>query len=204
MSWALWCVLTYLLGSISFSYLIVQALRRRDIRELGSHNAGATNVARMIGWLPGLSVLALDLAKGAIPVLLARYWLEAPGPVVGTTAVATVLGHIWPIYHGFRGGKGVATAAGALGSLAPVPAGLCALLFVLVVAASRYVALGSIAGVACLIPMSWVATAMGWSEPLPGWLQTAALVSAALVVYKHWENLVRIRQGTEYRMASEE
>ena len=133
----------YLLGSISFSYLIVRVLQGRDVRTVGSGNAGATNVLRAAGKLPGIAALVLDVAKGVAAVVIARS-LAAPPPVVGGCAVAVVLGHVFPVFLGFRGGKGVATAAGALGALAPLALVPAVVVLVAVVAWKRYVSLGSI------------------------------------------------------------
>src|SRR5262249_55669760 len=109
----------YLLGSISWSYLLVWLLQGRDVRTVGSGNAGATNAMRAAGKGVGVAVLLLDVGKGVAAIEVARA-LEAPPPVVGAAAVAVVLGHVYPVFFGFRGGKGVATSAGAMGALAPL------------------------------------------------------------------------------------
>ena len=108
----------YCLGSVSFSLLLVRRLQDLDLRETGSGNPGATNVLRSVGGLPALVVLVLDVAKGAIPILVGER-IGASGAVLGGAAVATVVGHMYPLFHGFRGVKGVATTAGALGAIQP-------------------------------------------------------------------------------------
>lgn len=199
MSWLIGVAAAYLLGSISFSLLVARWRGGFDIRERGSRNAGASNVLRLVGKGPAAGVLVLDVAKGALPVQIARS-LEAPGPLVGAVAVAVVVGHVFPLLHGFRGGKGVATAAGALGSLAPLPAGLAAAIFLAVVAGTRYIALASVAAVACFPLLLYLCGRAGWTPMPPAWLTAAAVAAAALIAAKHHENLHRLRAGTEHRL----
>jgi acyl phosphate:glycerol-3-phosphate acyltransferase len=189
---------SYLLGSISFSYLIVRALRGQDVRAVGSGNAGATNVLRAAGKLPGIATLLLDIAKGAAAVAVARA-LDAPPAVVGLCAVAVVLGHVFPLFLGFRGGKGVATAGGAMLALAPLAMAPTFLLLVAVVAWSRYVSLGSVAASLAFPLFLALGRAAGWIEA-DGWLLAAAAAIAALIVWKHRPNLARLRAGSERRL----
>lgn len=194
---------SYLLGSISFSYLIVRLLQGRDVRTVGSGNAGATNVMRAAGKAPGVAALVLDVAKGVTAVAVARA-LAAPPAVVGAAAAAVVLGHVFPIFLGFRGGKGVATAAGALGALAPPAMALALVVFVAVVAWKRYVSLGSISAALAFPFFVWVLSRQGLLER-PGESQETALTVAGLaiallVVIKHSGNLRRLRAGTESRL----
>ncbi len=188
----------YLLGSISWSVLIVRARAGLDVREHGSGNAGATNVLRLVGKGPAAAVLALDVAKGAVPVLAAGA-LGMPGPVAGAAATASVVGHAFPVFHGFRGGKGVATAAGALGSLALLPAGLAVLVFAAVVAASRYVSLASVTAVASFPGWLYLCGSAGWTPPPPAWLLASVLAIAALIAARHHDNFRRLAAGTEHR-----
>jgi glycerol-3-phosphate acyltransferase PlsY len=198
-SWAVLIVGSYLLGSISWSYVVVRLARGEDVRRLGSGNAGATNVAGILGLPAGLGVLALDMGKGALPCLVAVE-LGVPGPVVGTTATAAVLGHVFPVFLGFRGGKGVATAAGTMLCLAPLPAAMGLLLFVLVAAWSRYVAIGSIVAVVTF-PLWLYATAwLDRSGDVPLWLLASTAVTAIVVVVRHRDNLQRIRDGSEMKL----
>jgi glycerol-3-phosphate acyltransferase PlsY len=190
----------YLLGSISFSYLIVRALQGRDVRAVGSGNAGATNVLRTAGKVPGIAALVLDVAKGVAAVAAARA-LEAP-PVVGLCAVAVVVGHVFPVFLGFRGGKGVATATGAMGALAPLAMVPTLLLFAVVVAWSRYVSLGSVAAAVAFPVALALGRAAGWIEA-DGWVLAAGAAIAALIVWKHRSNLARLRAGKERRLGQE-
>ncbi len=206
MSWLLGIGLVlgaYLLGSISFSLLIVRARAGFDVRDRGSGNAGATNVLRLVGKGPAVVTLLLDVAKGAAPVLLARA-LDAPGEVAGGAALAAVTGHALPLFHGFRGGKGVATAAGALGCLAPGPAGLAALVFAVVIVATRYVSLGSVTAVASFPVLLYVSAAADWTPTPPGWLLASSLAIAILIAARHRDNLRRLASGTERRFGESE
>lgn len=188
-------VVGYLLGSISFAVLLVRAVRGTDIRTVGSGNAGATNVLRAHGKKLALLVALLDVGKGAAAVALMRlvtadpFWAAAAG-------VAAVLGHVFPIFYGFRGGKGVATAIGAFLVLAPVPL-LCSLaLFVVVVALTRYVSLGSVISMVLLPPVAGLL----FHAPRP--VVTAAAVVALLVVLKHLGNLKRLARGEERKIGA--
>ncbi len=182
----------YLVGSISFGYLIVWMLQGRDIRDVGSGNAGATNVLRATGMGPAIAVLLLDVAKGAVPVLLAIE-LDAETPVVAGTAVAAVLGHVFPIYLRFRGGKGVATALGAATALAFWPTVVGVAVVLLVISWTRYVSLGSIVGVT-LVPVLMLL----WSAD--EWYAGSAATIALLVIARHVGNIKRLRAGTERRL----
>lgn len=189
----------YLLGSISFSYLIVKLAQGRDVRTVGSGNAGATNVARAAGKAAGVAALLLDCGKGVAAVAGARA-LGAPGTVVGAAAAAVVVGHVFPVFLGFRGGKGVATAAGALGALAPAVLAVAMVLFVLVLAWKRYVSLGSIVAAASF-PLLFVAGwLLGWLRPPGGGPVAASFCIAALVLVRHSGNLDRLRRGVEPRI----
>lgn len=194
--------LAYLAGALPFSYLIVRLLRGVDIRTVGSGNAGATNVLRAAGRGPALLALVLDACKGAAMVLLARALGSAP-PLVAAVAVAAVVGHVYPVFLGFRGGKGVATAAGTLGALVPWATAVALLVFVLLVAATRYVSLGSVVA-AVLFPLLLVAGRVSGclaAEAFPA-LLAAAFAIAALVLWKHRDNLRRLRAGTESKLGA--
>jgi glycerol-3-phosphate acyltransferase PlsY len=189
----------YLLGSISFSYLIVRVLRGMDVRRVGSGNAGATNVMRAAGKGAGAAALLLDVGKGIAAVAVPRS-LEAPPAAVAAAAVAVVLGHVFPVFLAFRGGKGVATAAGALGALAPVAMGLGLIVFLLVVGWKRYVSLGSIVTAALLPLFAYLCHLLEWSEYGGTWLFLASAAIALLVIFKHSGNLYRLRHGLEPRL----
>lgn len=195
----MWMVVAYFLGSIPWSYLIVRLLKGTDVRREGSGNVGATNVLRSAGKLAGLLALALDAAKGVVAVVVARH-LGFGAAWIGGAAVAVVLGHVFPLFLGLRGGKGVATAAGALGSLAPWALAVSIALFVLMVWATRYVSLGSICAVAVFPVLLFAAHLSGWPAPVAAPIVSAAAAVACLIVFKHAGNIRRLRAGTERRL----
>lgn len=183
----------YLFGSVSFAVFLVRRQTGQDIRTEGSGNAGATNVLRTHGKALGLAVAALDIAKGAAAVLLVR-WATADPRYAAAAALAAVLGHVFPVFYGFRGGKGVATTVGAFLVLAPLATLAAAAIFVLTVAVTRYVSLGSVVAVASLPPLA------GSAFHASGPVVAAAAAAAVLVILKHRENLKRLARGTERRM----
>ncbi|HZF12112.1 MAG TPA: glycerol-3-phosphate 1-O-acyltransferase PlsY [Thermoanaerobaculia bacterium] len=192
----------YLLGSISWSYLLVWLLKGRDVRTVGSGNAGATNAMRAAGKGTGAAVLLLDMGKGVAAIEVARA-LAAPPPVVGAAAVAVVLGHVYPVFFGFRGGKGVATSAGAMGALAPLALALTLAVFLLVVLWKRYISLGSVVAGATFPAMVLLGQRLGWERgPADGapWTLLAAVTLGLVIVGKHLPNLHRIAAGTEPRI----
>lgn len=192
-------IIAYLLGSIPFGYLIVRKKIGADIRETGSGGTGATNVSRRAGKAAGVLTLLLDAAKGSVAVLVAKT-LGGDDWGLAAAAIATLVGHIFPVWLGFRGGKGVATGVGIFVVLAPV-ALLCAgVMFVAIVATTRYVSLGSIVA-AVLIPVFvWLQSV--FVVPLVDLrpLMTAAVVGAALIVFAHRGNIQRLASGTESRI----
>jgi glycerol-3-phosphate acyltransferase PlsY len=189
----------YLLGSISFSVVVVRLVRGLDVRSVGSGNAGATNTMRAAGKGAAVAVLLLDLGKGIAAVVVPRSF-EAPPSVVGAAAVAVVLGHVFPVFFGFRGGKGVATSAGALGALAPVAMALGIFVFLGVVLWKRYVSLGSVVTAALFPLLAWLGHRLGWMEYGGIWMLLASAAIALLILFKHSTNLQRIRLGIEPRL----
>ncbi|HKV09510.1 MAG TPA: glycerol-3-phosphate 1-O-acyltransferase PlsY [Thermoanaerobaculia bacterium] len=189
----------YLLGSISWSVLLVRLLQGMDVRSVGSGNAGATNVMRTAGKKAGAAVLVLDIGKGIAAVAVPRS-LDAPPAVVGGAAVAVVLGHVFPVFFAFRGGKGVATSAGALGTLSPVAMALGLLVFVAIVTWKRYVSLGSVVTAALFPVFAWMSHRQGWTEHGGRWTILAGALIALLVLIKHQGNLRRLWRGTEPRL----
>ncbi len=198
-------VTAYLFGSIPFGYLLVRLFRKEDIREKGSGNIGATNVIRSGSKGLGALTFLLDVLKGVLAVLLwelaaSRLDLAAAtrGNLVALAALCAILGHIYPVWLGFRGGKGVATAFGVFLALAPWAALAALAVFVLVFAASRYVSLGSILSAvafpvfALLIPDA----VRGARTP---WLTAVLFVIPLIVIVKHHQNIARLMNGTEYR-----
>jgi glycerol-3-phosphate acyltransferase PlsY len=189
----------YLLGSVSFSVVLVKVVRGLDVRTVGSGNAGATNVMRAAGKKAGVAVLVLDVIKGMTAVAVPRA-LDAPAAVVGSAALAVVLGHVFPVFFGFRGGKGVATSAGVLGTLAPAAMTVGIAIFVAVVLWKRYVSLGSMVTAVLFPLLAGLGALLGWTEYGGPWLVPASAGIALLIVLKHRNNLRRLRQGTEPRL----
>ena len=191
-------IMAYLLGSIPFSYLIVKLKTRKDVRSVGSGNVGATNAMRAAGKGAGIAALLLDVGKGIAAVLLARRLGASPG-LVGAAAFFVMLGHCYPLWLKFQGGKGVATSAGAMGALAPPAMALTLVAFVIVVAWKRYVSLGSITAAVSFVWFVFITQRLGWEDRDPA-LLLAATVIGLFIVWKHRPNIERIRQGIEPRL----
>ena len=189
-------IVAYLLGSIPFGYLIVQTKGGGDVRQTGSGGTGATNVSRRAGKVAGVLTLLLDAAKGAAAVLIAQN-LSGSDWVKAAAAIAVIVGHIFPVWLGFRGGKGVATGVGVFLVLAPI-ALLCAgVVFVSIVFFTRYVSLGSIMAAALIPLFVWLQNV--FVEPVADLrpLLTAAIIGALLIVFAHRGNIGRLARGTE-------
>ena len=189
--------LAYLLGSIPFGYLLVRTFLHQDIRTSGSGNIGATNVARSGAKGLGLATLVLDLLKGVAAVLLARHLAPGNPDVAMLAAVSVVLGHIFPIWLAFRGGKGVATALGVFLVLSPRVTVALLILFAAVFALTRYVSLASI-----LAAASAPVLAILFIHPLDPIALAGFCFIALLVVSKHHSNLRRLFAGTEPRFGA--
>lgn len=189
-------IIAYLLGSIPFGYLIVRKKIGADIRETGSGGTGATNVSRRAGKAAGVLTLLLDAAKGCVAVLVGKA-VAGDDWTIAAAAVAALIGHIFPVWLGFRGGKGVATGVGIFFVLAPI-ALLCAgVVFVAIVALTRYVSLGSIIA-AVLIPVFvWLQSVFVAPVFDLRPLLTAAIAGAALIVFAHRGNIKRLASRTE-------
>jgi glycerol-3-phosphate acyltransferase PlsY len=181
---------SYLLGSIPFSFLVARLFGVRDVRQEGSGNVGATNVMRTAGKLPGLLAFLLDASKGAAAPLLAR-WAGSDDLVQSAAATLAVLGHVFPVWLRFRGGKGVATGVGAFFPLAPIPSGLAIVVFVLTLLLTRFVSLASLSGTLALVVAAF------FRASLP--VSVSALLAASLIFYRHRGNLERLARGTEPR-----
>lgn len=190
MSDALAIVLAYLLGSIPFGYLAGRA-RGIDIRTVGSRNIGTTNVFRTLGKGWGVAVLVADVGKGLAAVLIAQALTDGAGwPILA--AAAAVIGHVAPVWLRFKGGKGVAVAAGALIGLMPLASLILVGGWVVIVLVTRYVSVASIAAAIAFTPLAW-ALGYGWE-----YLVFAAVVSA-LVLWRHRGNMKRLAAGEELR-----
>lgn len=186
-------IVAYLLGSISFAVLVVRAKTGRDIRSEGSGNAGATNVLRSYGKKLALLVAFADVAKGAAAVFLMRL-VTADPRWAAAAGFAAILGHVFPVFYGFRGGKGVATAVGAFLALSPVPLLVCLAVFLAIVATTRYVSLGSVLAMALLPPVA------GLFFHAPRAVVTTAGLTAILILVKHLPNLKRLARGEERKL----
>ena len=183
----------YLAGSVPFAFLLARRAGI-DVRVAGSGNVGAANVLRTTAAWRAVVVMALDVGKGAAAVLLVH--LVAGGASVAALAgVAAIVGHIYPVWLGFHGGKGVAVAAGVFSVLSPIATGIAASLFLVTVWATRYVSLGSITATVALPPVAWWAGA-------PQSVVAAAAGTGALIVFRHRTNIRRLRSGTERRMGA--
>ena len=194
-------ILAYVLGSIPFAVIIGRIWKGIDIREHGSRNAGFTNVYRVIGPLPAAVVLILDIGKGAAAVLLSIHILPqtlplSPVDVKILAALCVILGHVFPLFAGFRGGKGIATGLGALLSIMPLEATLALVLFVLIVAATRYVSLGSLCA-AVFIFLALLFERYYLKVQVNGHLIAAMLLLNGFVFFNHRGNIKRLLRGTE-------
>ena len=189
--------LGYLLGSIPFGYLLVRATGGGDIRFQGSGNIGATNVARTSGWSVGVATLLLDAAKGFFAVWLAGHLSAGNVRAMMYAGLAAILGHMFPIWLRFAGGKGVASALGVFLAMCWPAVAAAVVLFLLVAFFWRYISLASISAAAALPLLVYLLYAPGHAPPTPVSLST--LVAAAMVIVKHRDNIERLLAGTEPR-----
>jgi acyl phosphate:glycerol-3-phosphate acyltransferase len=186
-------VVGYLLGSIPFAYLLVRVVGRGDVRRIGSGNVGATNSLRAAGWQVALVVAILDVGKGVLAVVLMRTVTASPAWAAAAGTLA-VIGHCFPVWLGFSGGKGVATAGGVFATLAIVPTLVVAAVWLAVLGLTRYVSLSSVVAAATL-PLALLLIARP-SLPVTGCAVTAVLV----VIWRHRGNLSRLVRGEEPRL----
>jgi glycerol-3-phosphate acyltransferase PlsY len=184
-------VLAYLLGSVPFAFLVT---RRRgiDLRHKGSGNLGATNVLRTAGVWPAVIVMLLDVLKGSAAVFAAQAITSGIAAPVAA-GLASILGHIYPPWLGFRGGKGVATAAGVFAVLAPAALGIAVVVFVITVVVTRFVSAGSVAAAIALVIAAAVTNA-------PGPVVAGAAGAATMILFRHRANMERLVAGTERRV----
>lgn len=192
--------ISYLLGSIPFGYLLVRIFRGSDIRKSGSGNIGATNVARTSPAL-GIATLILDALKGLAAVTITRIWIAprasiAAAAICAIAALFAIIGHVFPLWLKFRGGKGVATGLGAFSMLAPKAIVAIVGVFAVIVVAFRYVSLGSIVAVAVFPFLAWILDGYGRVPVAMACFTMASL----LIIAKHHQNIRRLLAGTENRL----
>lgn len=186
-------IISYLLGSIPFAYISLRLFKGIDIRQVGSGNVGSTNALRTAGKGAALTALLGDMLKG-----LAAAWLGMRVGGQGLAAicvVAVIIGHCWPIFLGFKGGKGIASTAGAVLYLMPGVFLFLLVMFIIIVYFSRYVSLASIS-VAILLPLAVFVLS------LPNIYLIMSIILMILVIYRHWENIERLRNGNERKIGS--
>lgn len=190
---ALWLLVAYLLGSIPSSYVVARWFGGVDLRQLGSKNLGATNLYRTLGWRYALPAGLFDVAKGMVPVVA-----FAPGAGSGewvplALGVSAIVGHVFSVFVGFRGGKGVATAAGAVLGLAPLPLAVSAVVWSLLVWATGYVSVASMSGALAFPLAVWLL------QPDDHYVLMGGLVLAVFIVFTHRGNIRRLLAGREAR-----
>ncbi len=208
-------LLSYLVGSIPSSIWVGKLVKGVDIRNHGSGNAGATNTFRLLGWPSGVAVLLIDFFKGFAtslwisqlayhigsgPVALFEFWSVDPFLSI-TCGMAAIIGHMFPLYAKFDGGKGMATAAGMLCGIEPVSVGIAAVFFAVVMFASRYVSLASLVA-AFVYPLVLVMLRYGFKWPIDGSILIFGALAGIGIIIKHRGNIKRLINGTENRVSS--
>jgi len=207
-------ILSYLVGSIPNSIIISKAVSGIDIRNHGSGNAGGTNVMRVLGWKYGVVVIILDALKGAVAVVIISRLFYGPLPFENVSpfddftlvqiiaGMSAVIGHVWTVFAGFKGGKGIATALGMLLTLITVDMLIAVGIFTLVVLISKYVSLGSIIA-AISVPATLFIRENLFHVDIPGYSTLLPFIIAvtALVIFTHRKNLVRILNGSENKIS---
>ncbi len=206
-------VLSYLIGSIPTSILVARKMRGIDIRQFGSGNAGGTNVIRVLGWKAGLFVIAMDMAKGLVATMLVARLMYGALPFHNATpfedftvvqiiaGCSAILGHVWTLFAGFKGGKGIATAGGMLIGVAPVEVAVSFGVFALVFLVTHYVSLGSLSA-AVSFPLTMYFRENIFMVGVPGYktLIFFSIGVSLLIIYTHRANIKRLLKGTENRI----
>ena len=191
--------LAYLLGSIPWGYFFLHWRRGLDIRDHGSGRTGMSNVLRTGGGRVAAVVLLLDLSKGVLVVLLSRELIGTTGAEVAAGLLALV-GHNWPVFLNFRGGRGIATGLGGLSVMAPIPAAIAAAAFIPVTLISRYLSLGSITGVlAACVSLAALTLIGNMYSSTYSWY---SLIAGGIILWQHRDNIQRLLQGTERRLGN--
>ncbi|WMT42677.1 glycerol-3-phosphate 1-O-acyltransferase PlsY [Paenibacillus sp. D2_2] len=186
---------SYLLGSVSFSVVLTRAIKGIDIRQHGSGNAGATNTLRVLGKGPAILVLALDVLKGIAAVWIGRWLGDGSVWVPALCGIAAIIGHNWPVYFRFRGGKGIATTIGVMATLFFFPAFYAGIIAILSIVFTRYVSLGSLIFV-LLTPIFLVIF-----EGVGPYFWVSLLI-CLFAVWRHWTNIVKLVEGRENKLGS--
>jgi glycerol-3-phosphate acyltransferase PlsY len=195
--WGLLVLLGYVLGAIPFGYLLVRARSGGDVRAMGSGNIGATNVARTAGMSIGVATLLLDAGKGYFAVWLAGHFSGGNIRIMMYAGLAAILGHVFPVWLKFSGGKGVATALGVFLMISWAAVAAAVAVFAIVVLFWRYVSLASVSAAAALPLLVYLLYAPGHAPPAA--VTAGTLLAAALVIVKHRQNIERLMAGTEPR-----
>jgi len=185
----------YAIGSVPFALLFARYWGAVDLRRVGSGNLGAANVLRASGVTAGLLVALLDISKGVVSVVIARYVSDQPA-APAAAGMAAIVGHVYPVWLRFRGGKGVATACGVFSMLAPMAIGPALSIFALTVWLTKYISLGSVLASLALPPIAYIAGS-------PGPAVVAAWAAAALIVFRHRSNPARLQRGGEPRVGAD-
>jgi acyl phosphate:glycerol-3-phosphate acyltransferase len=186
-------IVAYLLGSIPFAYVLVRLAGAGDVRRVGSGNVGATNAMRAVGWKLAAIVAALDVGKGVLAVVLMREVTANPA-WAAAAGVMAVVGHCFPVWLSFQGGKGVATAAGAFGTIALAPIAAVAAVWFALLALTRIVSLSSVIAAASFPVLFYVL------ERPPLRVATCAVAAVVVIIWRHRSNMVRLVQGDEPRL----
>ena len=192
MNWALLIIAAYLIGSIPTGLILGKLIWKKDLRQYGSRNIGATNAWRILGKKAGLLIFVLDFIKGQLGVLLGAYFLSSPGAMV-VGGLFAIFGHMFPIFLGFKGGKGVSTTLGVIAALMPKVTAIIVLVWLVLVLITRYVSVGSVVA-AVLAPI----LAAVFREPTIYFL--FVLIAGVFIVLRHKENLARLKAGRENKI----
>jgi len=207
-------ILSYLVGSIPTSIIVSKLNKGIDIRDFGSGNAGGTNVMRVLGWKQGVLVIILDALKGVLAVIVIARLHYGTIPFTNATpfddftliqimaGIAAIIGHVWTIFAGFRGGKGIATALGMLLMITTVDMLIAVGVFILVVSISRYVSLGSIIG-AIAVPLTLIIRENIFNVNIPNYntLLPFVILVTLIVIFTHRKNVVRLLNGDEHKLS---
>ncbi|WP_435925226.1 glycerol-3-phosphate 1-O-acyltransferase PlsY [Paenibacillus sp. DYY-L-2] len=188
-------IASYLLGSVSFSVVLAKGLKGIDIRQHGSGNAGATNMLRVLGKGPAIMVLALDVLKGIAAVWLGRWMGTDSDWIPALCGIAAIIGHNWPVYFRFRGGKGISTTIGVMATLVFFPALYAGIIAILSIVFTRYVSLGSL----IFVFLTPVFLAVSGEFGPYFW---ASLIICAFAFWRHRSNIIKIAQGKENKLGS--